>query len=43
MMMEMHKDEGPTERITSDHIIQESEERKAREAASNEKQKRLSE
>lgn len=41
-MMERDNDEPETLRITSDHIIRESEERKAKEAASDEKQKRLS-
>ena len=42
MLMEKDGDEGPTTRIRSDHIIQESEERKKKEDASDEKVKRLS-
>jgi hypothetical protein len=37
MLMEKEENEGPTTRITSDHIIRESEERKKKEDASEEK------
>jgi hypothetical protein len=42
MLMEKDGDEGPTARISSEPIISESEDRFKKEAASDEKVKRLS-